>query len=136
MTIERIFTLDTDSVAEFDDQNQLFINVAQGVVRLDFSPQEQALLRNLLNDPSAWAARIGEDCHVQWLLARQQLLLSTSEQAVSLSLVVVERLRDLLNQMAAAEQAAGQADEPGDEPSGCANFLMVNHNGPSGGGHA
>jgi hypothetical protein len=114
MTIEKTFPLDMDAVAELDDQHQLFINVAQGVVRLDFSPQEQALLRGLLNNPSAWAARIGEDCHAQWLLARQQLLFSTSEQAVSLSLAAVERLRELLNQMAATEQA----EEPGDELPG------------------
>jgi hypothetical protein len=115
MTIEKTFTLDTDYVAEWDDQGQLFLNVAQGVARPGFSPQEQAMLRSLLNDQSAWTARIGEGCHAQWLLTRQWLLLFTCEQSVPLTLAAVERLRELLNQMAAAEQAAGQAEEPGDE---------------------
>jgi hypothetical protein len=108
MTIEKTFWLDTDYVAEFDDQHQLFINVAQGAARPDFSPQEQVQLRSLLNDQSAWTARIGEGCHAQWLLTRQWLLLFTSEQAVPLTLAAVERLRDLLNQ--AAEKGESDGD--------------------------
>jgi hypothetical protein len=118
MTIEKTFQLDMDYVAEWDDQCQLFLHVAQGRARLGFSPQEQAVLRNLLNDQSCWAARIGEGCHAQWLLTRQWLLLFTSEQSAPLTLAAVERLRELLNQLAEAEQAVGQAGEPGDEPPG------------------